>query len=327
MRTVPFFFDTYPRSRRPEYPRHRGETKTSVAIVGGGLTGCACAEVFAAAGIPSVLLEAGRIGAGATAASPGLLRQDFDASFQETVSQHGLRAARHLWQGIRRSSLDFASALRRLGIRADLGDQDLLVLTRDGAESAKRLAREYHTRRDAGLDVSWLNGRALMRDAAIAGHAGLCTKGDAFDPYRACLGLAAAAAARGATLHERTTVRRVRARRKFVEVRTESGAITAESVIIATGGPIDDLRALRRHFRPHQAYALVTGALDLGDGVARAGQRVDLQVQVIDSVPAVGAALSVIVTLTVELPTVVGMPEMVLFVEVSPAGRPVMFHE
>jgi glycine/D-amino acid oxidase-like deaminating enzyme len=261
MRTAPFFFDTYPSSRRFDYPRHRGETKTSVVIVGGGLTGCACAEVFATAGIPSVLLEAGRIGAGATAASPGLLRQDFDASFQETASRHGLRAARHLWQAIRRSSLDFATALRRLGIRADLGDQDLLVFTRDGADSAKRLAREYHARRDAGLEVSWLNGRTLMRDAAIAGDAALRTKGDAIDPYRACVGLAAAAAARGATLHERTTVRRVRARRRFVEVRTESGTVTAEAVIIATGGPIDDLRALRRHFRPHQAYALVTEPL------------------------------------------------------------------
>jgi len=264
MRTAPFFFDTYPRSRRPEYPRQRGEAKARVVIVGGGLTGCACAEVFATAGISSVLLEAGRIGAGATAASPGLLRQDFDASFQETVSHHGLRAARHLWQAIRRSSLDFATAIRRLGIRADLGDQDLLVFARDGSEPAKRLAREYHARRDAGLDVSWLNGRALIRDAAIAGDGALRTKGDAFDPYRACLGLAAAAAARGATLHERTTVRRMRARRKFVEVRTESGTITAEAVIIATGGPIDDLRALRRHFRPHQAYALVTEPLPGG---------------------------------------------------------------
>jgi glycine/D-amino acid oxidase-like deaminating enzyme len=261
MRTVPFFFDTYPRSRRPEYPRHRGETKTSVVIIGGGLTGCACAAVFATAEIPSILLEGERVGAGATAASPGLLRQDFDASFQATASQHGLRAARHLWQAIRRSSLDFATAVRRLGIRADLGDQDLLVFTRDGGESAKRLAREYHARRDAGLEVSWLNGRALMRDAAIAGDAALRTSGDTFDPYRACIGLAAAAAARGATIHERTTARRVRARRKFVEVQTESGTITAESVIIATGGPIDDLRALRRHFRPHQAYALVTEPL------------------------------------------------------------------
>ncbi|PYR93062.1 MAG: hypothetical protein DMF84_10665 [Acidobacteria bacterium] len=264
MRTAPYFLDTYPRSRRPEYSRQKGEFKTTVVIVGGGLTGCACAAAFATAGVRCVLLEAGRIGTGATAASAGLLRQDFDASFQATVSRHGLRAARHLWQAIRRASLDFASAARRFGIRADLAPQDLLVFTRDGAAAGKRLAREYQTRREAGLDVSWLNARALMREAAVAGDGALRIKGDAFDPYRACIGLAAAAAARGAIIHERTTVRRVRPGRKSVEVRTESGAITGESVIIATGGPIDDLRALRRHFRPHQTYALVSQPLPAG---------------------------------------------------------------
>jgi glycine/D-amino acid oxidase-like deaminating enzyme len=264
MRTVPYFFDTFPRSRRPEYPRQRGEVKTTVVIVGGGLTGCACAATFATAGVRTVLLEGGRIGAGATAASAGLLRQDFDASFQAAVSRHGLRAGRHLWQAIRRASLDFASAMRRFGIRADLAPQDLLVFTRDGAEAARRLSREYRARRDAGLDVSWLNARALVREAAIPGDGALRTKGDAFDPYRACIGLAAAAAARGAAIHERTTVHRVRAGRKSVEVRTEGGTITAESVIIATGGPIDDLRALRRHFRPKQTYALVTEPLPAG---------------------------------------------------------------
>src|ERR671936_970145 len=138
MRTVPYFFDTFPRSRRPEYPRQKGETKTTVVIGGGGLAGCACAAAFATAGVRIILLEAGRIGTGATAASAGLLRQDFDASFQATVSQHGLRAARHLWQAIRRASLDFAAAVRRLGIRADLRAQDLLVFTRDGANAGKR---------------------------------------------------------------------------------------------------------------------------------------------------------------------------------------------
>jgi glycine/D-amino acid oxidase-like deaminating enzyme len=264
MRTVPYFLDTYPRSRRPEYSRQKGETRTTVVIIGGGLTGCACAAAFATAGVRSILLEAGRLGTGATAASAGLLRQDFDASFQATVGHHGLRAARHLWQAIRRASLDFASAVRRFGIRADLFPQDLLVFTRDGANAGKRLSREYQARRDAGLEVSWLNARALMRDAAIPGDGALRIKADAFDPYRACIGLAAAAAARGVMIHERTTVRRVRAGRKSVEVRTESGAITADSVVIATGGPIDDLRALRRHFRPQQTYALVTEPLPAG---------------------------------------------------------------
>src|SRR5580765_4381242 len=116
MRLAPFFSDTFPRSRRPDYPRHRGETRTRVVIVGGGLTGCACAASFAAAGVSAILIEADRIGAGATAASPGILRQCPDAPCQEAWPRHGLRAARHVWQGFRRASLDFGAALRRFSI-------------------------------------------------------------------------------------------------------------------------------------------------------------------------------------------------------------------
>jgi glycine/D-amino acid oxidase-like deaminating enzyme len=261
MRTVPFFVDTFPKSRRPDYPRHRGDVRTGVVVIGGGLTGCACALSFATAGVKVVLLEANRIGSGGTGASAGLLRQDFDASFQDTAARHGLRAARHLWQTFRRSSLDFAAAVRRLGIRCDLADQDFFVFTRDGADAARRLKREYQARRDAGLDVTWLNGSALKREAAIDGDGALKTHGSVFDPYRACVGLAAAAAARGAEIFERTDVRRVRAGRKAVQIKTASGVITADAVVVATGAPIDDLRALRRHFVAREAYLVATQPL------------------------------------------------------------------
>src|SRR6516165_9803369 len=136
MRSVSFFLDTFPRSRRPDYPRFRGDQRTRVAIVGGGLTGCACAASFASAGIGTILLEADRIGAGATAGSSGLLRQDLDASFAGSAEQHGLRAARHVWQGFRRASLDFGAALRRFGVRAELAPQDLIFFSRDGTDAA-----------------------------------------------------------------------------------------------------------------------------------------------------------------------------------------------
>ncbi len=261
MRPLPFFLDTFPRTRRPDYSRHRGDLRTGVAIVGGGLTGCACAASFASAGLKVVLLEAERIGAGATAGSAGLLRQDLDGSFLAAREEHGLATARHVWQGFRRASLDFAAALRRLGIRADLAPQDLLFFTRDGAESAQRLQREYKARRDAGSDCSWLTARAIAQEAALAAHGGIRTKGEALDPYRACIGLAAAAATRGARIHERTTVLRVRAGRKSVEIKTDAGIVTADAVIMATGGLLDDVRALRRHFAPTQSYAVVTGSL------------------------------------------------------------------
>ncbi len=258
MRPVPYFFDAFPRSRRPDYPRQRGEIRTRVAIVGGGLTGCACAASFAAAGIGVVLLEADRVGAGATAASAGLLRQDLDASFQEAAAAHGLRTARHVWQGFRRASLDFAAALRRFGVRADLTPQDMLWFTRGDAEAARRLQREYQARRDAGVDATWLNARAVGAEAGLPAAGGIRTRGEALDPYRACVGLAAAAAARGAHIHEHSAVRRIRAGRKSVALATERGSITAETVVIATGGLPDDLRALRRHFAPSLSYAAVT---------------------------------------------------------------------
>jgi len=229
--------------------------------VGGGLTGCACAASFASAGIDVVVLEAERIGVASTAASVGLLREDLDASFQQSAANHGLRAARHVWQGFRRASLDFRAALRRLGIRADLTPQDLVHFTRGGGDSVRQLKREYQARRDAGVEGSWVNARSIAADAAITAAGGIRTKGEALDPYSACVGLAAAAAARGARIHEHTPVRRVRAGRKAVKIRTATGEITAEAVVMATGSLIDDVKALRRHFRPTLSFAVVTESL------------------------------------------------------------------
>jgi glycine/D-amino acid oxidase-like deaminating enzyme len=261
MRPVPFFHDTCPRSRRPDYPRQRGQLHTRVVIVGGGLTGCTCAAVFAAAGVHVVLLEAERLGAGATARGTGLLRHDLDASFQQSTSLHGLRTARHVWQGFRRASLDFSAALRRLGVRADLNPQDVLLFARDNAEATRQLQREYQARRSAGLDASWLNARAFAAESAVGGTGAIRVKGDALDPYRASLGLANAAAARGAQLYERTTVRRVRAGAKSVEITTDGGVIIADAVVMAAGGLLNDVRALRRHFAPTQSFAVVTESL------------------------------------------------------------------
>jgi glycine/D-amino acid oxidase-like deaminating enzyme len=270
MRPVPYFLDTFPRTRRPDYARQRGQVSVDVAIVGGGLTGCACAAAFAGAGVKVILLEADRIGAGATAGSAGLLRQDLDASFQASAAAHGLKTARHVWQGFRRASLDFAAALRRMGIRAELAPQDLLLIDRDNgpgrlpavaSTKGGSLQREYKARRDSGIECSWLTARAVSQEAGIIANGAIRTKGDAVDPYRASLGLAAAAASKGAQIHERSAVRRIRAGRKAVEIKTDGGGVTAQSVVIATGGLPDDLRALRRHFAPVQSYAVVTESL------------------------------------------------------------------
>ena len=260
IRHTPFWLDRFPKSRRPSYPRFRGQAHTAVVIVGAGLTGAACAWSFAAAGVRTVLLDADHVGMGATAGSPGIIREDFDALFLGTANAHGLRAARLLWTGMRRAALDFSAALRRLQIRCDLAPQDLLTVARN-PDTGKLLRRDYQARRDAGLDHSWLTPSALRRQTALDVAGAIRAHGAVFDSYRACLGLVAAAASRGCQVFEKSAVIRIRPGRKDVEVATDGGSIRAEAVLIATGAPLKDLRALRRHFKAEHGYAVVTETL------------------------------------------------------------------
>ena len=45
------WLDRFPKSRVPSYPRYRGSMEIEAVIIGGGLTGCATAYAFAAAGV------------------------------------------------------------------------------------------------------------------------------------------------------------------------------------------------------------------------------------------------------------------------------------
>jgi glycine/D-amino acid oxidase-like deaminating enzyme len=261
IRNVPLWLDRYPKSRRPSYSRFRGELETDVVIVGGGLTGCACAWAFAGAGVKTILLEADSIGRGGTAESAGLIREDFDASFRENALAHGLRASRTMWQMMRRASLDFSAAIRRLGVRCDLASSDYLTITRAYSGGARLLQREHQSRREAGLEHSWLKPAAVNREAAVESGGAIRTHGFTFDPYRACVGFAAAASTRGAVLHEDSPVRRIRAGRKQVVVTTATGTIRAAAVVVATSAALSDLRALRRHLKAFDNYAVVTEPL------------------------------------------------------------------
>jgi glycine/D-amino acid oxidase-like deaminating enzyme len=162
---------------------------------------------------------------------------------------------------MRRASLDFPAAIRRLGIRCDLAPADCLTFARAYSENPRLLQREYQSRREAGLDHIWLKSAAVSRQAGIDSGGAIRTHGFALDPYRACVGFAAAATSRGAQLHEDSPVRRIRAGRKQVVVSTAAGTIRASAVVVATSPGLADLRALRRHLKAIDAYAVVTEPL------------------------------------------------------------------
>ena len=255
-----YWLDRFPSSRRPSYPRHRGELQTDVAIVGGGALGCATAYVLAAAGISVALFEQGRLAHTQAGRSTGILTHEPEPFFYKLAQQHGVRDARHIYQIARRGSLECISALRRLRIECGLQIRDGIHFS-SSPDGIQELQKEYSARRAAGIEAAALKGTPLFRRIGANGFA-LLTHGNAsVDPYRATLGLARAAAARGARIFEQSAITRIRPRRRSVDITTAGGTVTAAKVVVATGYPIDDFKPLRRRFIRSDTYVVLTPEL------------------------------------------------------------------
>jgi glycine/D-amino acid oxidase-like deaminating enzyme len=251
--------DSFPASRLPTYPKHRGPIDVDVAIVGGGLTGCTAAYAFAAAGVKVALFEAGRIGHGGSGASTGWIADDPGVSFSALERQIGLKAARHAFQVWRRGALDFAALVRRLDLKCHL-EPHAALLAATSPEQVAALKREHKERRVAGVDASLVNAKAVATEAAIEAGAALRSKDSAtIDPYRATIGIAAAAVDRGARLFEQSPVKKITFTRKDATVITGGGSLRVARVVVATAMPTPQLfRSLARHFWFKTRYLVLT---------------------------------------------------------------------
>ena len=249
-----------PPSRVPSFQRYRGVHTADVVIVGGGLTGCAAAYMCANAGLTTILLEQDRIGQARTGRGGGLLTPQPGPSFREVAAAHGVKSARRVFEAWRRGALEGAALLRRLRISCALDPRDTIAAVRRDEE--KLLRRELDARREAGLDAVWLTQRQVQQRMRVEA-AGALKTGDGFalDPYRACVGLVAAAAARRAACFERSRVQKVTFTRRHADVIAAGGKIRTKKVIVATGTATAEFRALQRHFWRREAYFVLTARM------------------------------------------------------------------
>ena len=253
------WIDEFPKRRRPEFPRFRGDASYPVVIVGGGLAGVMTAYAFSAAGVRVALFEADRLGLAGGGRSTGVLHGEAAPSFRDVEARHGRKAARAMFDTSRRAVLDLAAAARRLGVKAIETHDALRVLGSHTADE-KSLARDVAARRDAGLDAIWLKPAAATRETGLEiGRAAVRFHdwGQA-DPYRLLTAFAAAAVDRGAALFERSPVRRVKVGRRNVEAQVDGGRITADTIVVCTGEPTELYASLRRHVDFLERYAVVT---------------------------------------------------------------------
>ena len=206
----------------------------------------------------AVLVEADRVGRGDT---DGVRRMDFRGSRRRVCRSRetlGVRGARHAFQAWRRAALDFSALLRRLDIQCHLEPHSALTVAFT-PEQIARLKKEQKARLDAGLSAPALGARAVSAEVALARRVALARPRRRDDrSVSSVLGLAKAAAERGARSFERSPMKRITFNRKTADVHTAGGAIHAQRVIVATAMPSGVLPVARASFLVPHAYMALT---------------------------------------------------------------------
>lgn len=242
-----------------------GATQCDVCVVGGGITGLSAALHLAARGYAVTLLEAERIGWGASGRSGGQIIFGYAKDIGQVAKVVGRDDARRLWD-MSLEAMDLARVLiARHAIACDwqAGQLHVAVKPRQCAELrafADEMARDY----DYPLD--YLDRHALRQRLASPRYlAGLSDpRGGHVHPLNYTLGLARAARAAGVTVHEgsRVTAWRPGSAGQPPTVSTATGAVTARHLVFAGNAWLGRLvPALDRMIMPVGTYIIASAPL------------------------------------------------------------------
>jgi gamma-glutamylputrescine oxidase len=219
-----------------------GAARADVCVVGAGYTGLSAALHLAQRGYDVVVLEAHRVGFGASGRNGGQVGsgQRQDQVWLEKVA--GREAARSLWR-LAEEAKDLVRDLIRdhampvtfhPGIaHACRSDGEV----RDGHAYAEKLQRDYGYDRLEALDRDGI--RALIGSSAYKGGEIDWGAGHVH-PLNYAIGLAQAAAKAGVRIHEMSEVVTIRDGAQPV-VETARGAVTCDHVILAANGYLGHL--------------------------------------------------------------------------------------
>jgi len=250
-----------PARPQPDRPALHGHHTADIAILGGGVTGCSAALLFARAGARVILVDSRQIGHGSSAASTALLMQEPDADFMDLARRYGPAKARRIWRCSRTAVMSMRRMLSDLHAPAVHGLPSLYFPT--SRIAAVRLRREAALRHRAGLPCRWLDSGAVRGAAGFDAPGAILTPGNAqADPVAAGLAFARGAERAGACLYEHSKVQSIEATPGGVTLRLRHGRIAAAWAIVASGYATPAFEPLLARFRMMNTYVIATPRLD-----------------------------------------------------------------
>lgn len=265
----------YPKSYYADFRRDRGsfahldgDMKTPVAIVGGGFTGVVTALCLAEKGIDCVLLEQNEIGWGASGRNGGQVIHGFGGADLTSIPDMGSTFGSHQIDTIFEMALESVYTLKSFVHTYDI-DCDLkwgyvdAAMTKaqykhllEGLEVLHRKGYAHHTYAVDQDRVHEVVGGGRFVGATVdmgSGHV---------QPLDLVRGEARVAERLGAKIHERALVTSLSETGKGVQLVTDTGTVTADTVILGGNAYLRDLvPELARKIMPVASFITATDPL------------------------------------------------------------------
>lgn len=247
--------------------------RADTIVVGAGLTGLSAAYHILKAfpGRQVIVLEADRIGAGASGRNTGMLTPGVGQNLASLVRRFGDDAARRLYETTLDAVRYVAKLVAEERIDCDLRMSGQLIIAR-GRDGPARLAKQAQLFGRLGLPHEPLDADALNRTLRL--HSA-CVLHDSknlplglrlpvagtLHPGRLLYGLARRIRELGGQVYERTPVTAI-GRDKPVSLRLAAGAeIVADNVVLATSGYTPNLGIFRGRVLPVHLQVLLSDPL------------------------------------------------------------------
>ncbi|MEM7433006.1 MAG: FAD-binding oxidoreductase [Pseudomonadota bacterium] len=247
-----------------------GDTRADVCVIGGGFTGLSAALNLAERGYDVVLLEAERVGFGASGRNGGMIGSGQRWDVLDIEEKFGLQRSRALWNLAEDIKQDIRDRVEKHRIDCDLHHGQVEGVHKESyrsmvADVADALAERYdypHTRA-----LSREETRAMIAtDDFVAGLHD--AKAMVIHPLNFALGLARACREAGVRIYEQSRVLDYSQSDPAI-VRTEHGSVTASFVVLGCNGYLGKLEPrVAGKIMPINNFVIATEPL--GEARARA---------------------------------------------------------
>ncbi|MBE9537498.1 MAG: FAD-binding oxidoreductase [Proteobacteria bacterium] len=224
------------------FPPLQGETTADVCIIGGGYTGLSAAIHLRERGYSVVLLEANKVGWGASGRNGGHVGMGQRADQDKLEAMLGMEHAQALWKIAVEAVDTVTDLIERFDISCELKQGNLHVATRAGentelqahAEHLNKVYNYHKIRYAMPAEVAELTSGQGFHGATVD------TGCKHLHPLKYAQGLALAASSLGASIHEQSRVLSY-TEGSAVRVKTAGGEVKAKYLVLACNGYLEKL--------------------------------------------------------------------------------------